>query len=62
MRIDVASIKHHIRDQEYAPGKYFDRLGVDDKRAVTKEIATYAVALVTNLIGVKAERDKTTCL
>ena len=58
IRIDVASIEHHFRDQGYAAGEYFDRLGVDDQKSVTSEIATYAVTLVTDLMGVKAERDK----
>ena len=63
MSIDVASIKYHIRNQESDAGEYFDRLGVDDQKAVARDIATYAVTLVTGLMGVKAERDtKTTCL
>ena len=57
MRINVDSIKHHNRDQEYAAGEYFNLLGVGNQ-AVIKEIATFAATLVTDIMGVKAERDE----
>ena len=47
MRIDVVS----------TAGGFFDYFDVDDKKAVIKQIATYAITLVTGLMGIKAERD-----
>jgi 5'(3')-deoxyribonucleotidase len=58
MRIDVAGIENHIRDQGLAAGKFFDALNVADQNAVIKEIALYAIMLVTSLTGVKAECDE----
>jgi hypothetical protein len=58
MRIDVAGIKNHIRDQGLATGKFFDALNVTDQNAVIKEIVSYAIMLVTSLTGVKAEHDE----
>ncbi len=58
MRIDVASIENHIHDQGSATGKFLDALNAADQNAVIKEIASYAIMLVTGLMGVKAERDE----
>ncbi len=58
MRIDVAGIENHIHDQGLAVGKFFDALNDTDQNAVIKEIASYAIMLVTSLTGVKAERDE----
>jgi hypothetical protein len=58
MRIDVAGIKNHIRDQGSVAGKFFDVLNAADQNMVIKEIASYAIMLVTGLTGVKAERDE----
>ena len=57
MRILVDEIVAHIEDQgSFARGCY-ERLDVDVKKAVVKEIATYVMTLVAGLCGVKAERD-----
>ncbi len=58
MRIDVAGIENHIRDQGSAVGKFFDALNATDQNTVIKEIASYAIMLITGLTGVKAERDE----
>ncbi len=58
MRIDITGIENHIRDQGSAAGKFFDALIAADQNAVIKEIASYAIMLVTGLTGVKAERDE----
>jgi hypothetical protein len=58
MRIDIAGIENHIRNQGSAAGKFFDALNAADQNTVIKEIASYAIMLVTGLTGVKAERDK----
>ncbi|CAK9866053.1 unnamed protein product [Sphagnum jensenii] len=58
MRIDVTGIENHICDQGSAAGKFFDALNVADQNAVIKEIALYAIMLITGLTGVKAERDE----
>ena len=58
MRIDVAGIESHIRDQGSAAGECCDRLEANDQKSVIKEIATYAIMLVEGLMGVKAERDE----
>ncbi|KAH9534488.1 hypothetical protein CY35_17G008300 [Sphagnum magellanicum] len=58
MRINVVGIENHIRDQGSAVGKFFDALNTTDQNTVIKEIASYAIMLVTGLTGVKAERDE----
>jgi hypothetical protein len=58
MRINVVGIENHIRDQGSAAGKFFDALNATDQNTVIKEIASYAIMLVTGLTGVKAERDE----
>uniref|UniRef100_M4C6B8 Uncharacterized protein n=1 Tax=Hyaloperonospora arabidopsidis (strain Emoy2) TaxID=559515 RepID=M4C6B8_HYAAE len=58
MRIDVASIESHIRDQWSAAGEYCNRLEANDQKSVIKEIAMYAIKLVEGLMNVKAERDE----
>ncbi len=58
MRIDVTGIENHICDQGSAAGKFFDALNATDQNAIIKEIAPYAIMLVTGLTGVKAERDE----
>jgi hypothetical protein len=58
MRIDVAGIENHIRDQGSAAGKFFDALNVTDQNVIIKEIALYAIMLVTGLKGIKAKRDE----
>uniref|UniRef100_M4BZQ5 Uncharacterized protein n=1 Tax=Hyaloperonospora arabidopsidis (strain Emoy2) TaxID=559515 RepID=M4BZQ5_HYAAE len=58
VRIDVASIESHIRDQWSAAGEYCDRLEANDQKSVIKEIAMYAIMLVEGLMNVKAERDE----
>ncbi len=58
MRINVVGIKNHIRNQGSAAGKFFDALNATDQNTVIKEIASYAIMLVTGLTGVKAERDE----
>jgi len=58
MRINVAGIKNHIRNQGSVAGKFFDALNAADQNAVIKKIALYAIMLVMGLTGVKAERDE----
>jgi hypothetical protein len=57
MRVDVTNIECHIRDQGSFAGDCFDRLDVDEQKAVIKKIATYALMLATGLMRVRAERD-----
>jgi hypothetical protein len=57
MRVDVTNIECHIRDQGSFADDCFDRLDVDEQKAVVKEIATYALILATGLMRVRAERD-----
>jgi hypothetical protein len=56
MRIDVASIENHIRDQGL--NAFFDAQNATDQNAVIKEIASYTIIFVMGLTGVKAERDE----
>ncbi|KAH9572370.1 hypothetical protein CY35_02G145300, partial [Sphagnum magellanicum] len=58
MRINVVGIENHIRNQGSVAGKFFDALNATDQNTVIKEIASYAIMLVTGLTGVKAERDE----
>ncbi|CAN5952399.1 unnamed protein product [Sphagnum jensenii] len=58
MRIDVAGIENHIRDEGSAVGKFFDALNAANHNVVIKEIASYAIMLVTGLTGVNTERDE----
>jgi hypothetical protein len=57
IRVDVTNIECHIRDQGSFAGDCFDRLNVDEQKAVVKEIATYALMLATGFMRVRAERD-----
>ncbi len=58
MRIDVAGIENDIHDQGSTAGKFFNALNATDQNTVIKDIASYAIMLVTGLTGVKAERDE----
>jgi hypothetical protein len=58
MRIDVTGIENHIRDQGSAVGKFFDALNATDQNAIIKEIASYAIMLITGLTSVEAKHDK----
>jgi hypothetical protein len=57
MRILVDTIIEHIRDQGSFAIAYYNDLDADDKNDIIRTIATYAISLVTGLMGVKAERD-----
>jgi hypothetical protein len=57
MRVDVTDIECHIRDQGSFAGDCFDRLDIDEQKAVVKVIASYALMLATGLMRVRAERD-----
>ena len=58
MRIKVANIKNHIRDQGSPAQAYYDGMDDGTQHAVVKEIATYAMTLLKGLKNVKAERDE----
>ncbi|KAH8963535.1 hypothetical protein BDL97_04G017200 [Sphagnum fallax] len=55
MRIDVAGIENHIRDQGSAASKFFDALNATDQNRI---IVSYAIMLVMGLTSVKAECDE----
>jgi hypothetical protein len=57
LRIPVDAIVLHIKDQVSFAITCYDDLGAADKTAVVHEIASYAMSLITGLMGVKAERD-----
>ncbi len=57
MRILVDAIVEHIHDQGSFAIACYNDLDIDDKNDIIRTIATYAISLVTNLMGVKAERD-----
>ncbi len=57
MRILVDAIVEHIRDQGLFAIAYYNDLDADDKNDIICTVATYAISLVTGLMGVKVERD-----
>jgi len=57
MRIFVDAIIEHIRDQGSFAIAYYNDLDADDKNDIIRTVATYAISLVTGLMGVKAEHD-----
>ncbi|CAK9879169.1 unnamed protein product [Sphagnum jensenii] len=57
MRILVDAIVEHIRDQGSFTIACYNDLDADDKNDIIRTVATYAILLVTGLMGVKAERD-----
>jgi hypothetical protein len=57
MRILVDAIVEHIRDQGSFAITCYNDLDTDDKNDIIYTVATYAISLVTGLMGVKAERD-----
>ncbi len=57
MRILVDAIVEHIRDQGSFVIACYNDLDADDKNDIIRTVATYAISLVTSLMGVKAERD-----
>jgi len=57
MRILVDAILEHIRNQGLFAIAYYNNLDADDKNDIIRTVATYAISLVTGLMGVKAERD-----
>ena len=58
MRIDVAGLEIHLRDQGSASGEYCDRPEAYDQKSVIKEIAMNVIILVEGLMGFKAEREE----
>ncbi|CAK9873018.1 unnamed protein product [Sphagnum jensenii] len=57
MRIMVDVIVEHIHDQGSFTITCYNDLDADDKNNIIRTIATYAISLVTSLMGIKAERD-----
>jgi hypothetical protein len=57
MRILVDVIVRHIHDQGLFMITYYNNLDADDKNDIIRTVATYAISLVTGLMGVKVERD-----
>jgi hypothetical protein len=57
MRILVDAIVEHIRDQRSFTITCYNDLDTDDKNDIIYTVATYAISLVTDLMGIKAERD-----
>jgi hypothetical protein len=57
MRILVDGIVEHIRDQGSFTIAYYNDLDADDKNDIIRTVTTYAISLVTGLMGIKAERE-----
>ncbi len=57
MRILVDAIVKHIYDQGSFAIACYNNLNADDKKDIIRTVATYAILLVTGLMGVNAERD-----
>jgi hypothetical protein len=57
MRILVDAIIEHIRNQGSFTIACYNELDVDDKNDIIRTVTTYAILLVTGLMGIKAERD-----
>ncbi|CAK9236026.1 unnamed protein product [Sphagnum troendelagicum] len=57
MRILVDAIVEQIRDQGSFTIACYNNLDADDKNDIIRTVATYAISLVTSLMGVKAEHD-----
>jgi hypothetical protein len=57
MRILVDAIVEHIHDQGSFVITCYNDLDKDNKNDIIHTVATYAISLVTGLMGVKAERD-----
>jgi len=57
MRILVDAIVEHIRDQGSFAIACYNNLDADEKNDIIHIVATYAISLVTDLMGVKAKRD-----
>jgi hypothetical protein len=57
MRILVDVIVKHICDQGSFAIACYNDLDADDKNDIIHTVTTYAISLVTDLMGVKAERD-----
>ncbi len=57
MHILVDAIIEHIHDQGSFMIACYNDLNADDKNDIIRIVATYAISLVTGLMGVKAERD-----
>jgi hypothetical protein len=57
MRIMVDAIVEHIRDQGSFVIACYNDLDADNKNDIICTVTTYAISLVTGLMGVKAERD-----
>ncbi|CAK9189618.1 unnamed protein product [Sphagnum troendelagicum] len=57
MCILVNMIVEHIHNQGSFAIAYYNDLDADDKNDILCTVATYAISLVTGLMGVKVERD-----
>jgi hypothetical protein len=57
MRILVDVIVEHIRDQGSFTIACYNDLDADDKNDIIRTVTTYAISLVTGLMGIKAERE-----
>ncbi|CAK9867944.1 unnamed protein product [Sphagnum jensenii] len=57
MRILVDTIVEHIRDQGSFAIACYNDMDANDKNNIIRTIATYAISLVSGLMGVKVERD-----
>ena len=53
----VDAIVMHIKDQGSFAIMFYDDMDAAEKTAVVHEIASYALSLITGLMGVKAERN-----
>jgi len=58
----VDAIIEHIREQGLFVITCYNDLDADDKNDIICTVAMYGISLVTNLMGVKAERDDNTCV
>jgi len=57
MRIVVDAILEHIHDEGLFAIACYNDLDADNNNDIICRVATYAILLVTGLMGVKAERD-----
>ncbi len=57
MRILVDAIVKHIHDQRSFAIACYNDLDIDDKNDIIRTVATYAISMVTGMMGFKAERD-----
>ncbi|CAM6026392.1 unnamed protein product [Sphagnum balticum] len=57
MRILVDAIVEHIHDQGSFAIACYNDLDADDKNDIIRIVVTYAILLVTGLMGIKAEHD-----